>query len=608
MKDMATKAGVGIWLLAVLQFFAVSVFGQDVEVKTSVPKVVAVNEAFQLSYTLNKQPSSFQQPDLSAFLFSGPSTSRSFSSSYINGQVTQTNNFSYIYVIQIQKEGKFTIPEAKFVVDGKTYVAKAERIEVVKGRGSAAQNSDDDADAQPEQNATAGGGVGEKDLFVRMNVDKKTVYEGQPIVAIIKIYTRVSIGGFDNIKLPSFDGFWSQELETPQRINLQRENVDGIIYETGVMKKNLIFAQRSGDITIDPVELSVMVRYRSRPQSFWDDGFREMTKSIKSAPLRLKIKKLPQPQPATFTGAVGKFSIAATTDRTTVKANDAISLKVKITGNGNIKLISDPKIEFPSDFDKFDPKSTQDVKISEAGASGSKTFEYVLIPRYKGKFQIPAVVLTYFDPQTEQYQTVSTNPIDIDVAEGAAGGAAVSSSPEVNREDVANLNTDIRFIKTQNTELSAQGSMLYGSLLYWLYFVLLAVLFGVMVAVMQKQIRQNKNLSLMRTKRAGKVSIKRLKEAEKFMNAAETEKFFEEVLRTLWGYVSDKMGIETAKLTKDSIRDNLLQRGITEEQVLRFLALVDQCELARYAPSASIPMKDAFSESVQLIDHLEQKL
>ncbi len=597
---MTTKLKKTVFLLYAFFYGTILVQAQDVEINVSAPKVVAVNEPFQLVYTINKQASGFQQPDLSEFLYSGPSRGTQFSQTYVNGKMQSTQQSSYTYVVQIQKAGKFTISPAKFVVDGKTHPTRSVKIEVVKGNAPNTNNNTKKKSAAQ---------VGDKDLFVKVMLNKSSVYKDEPLVATIKIYTRASISGFEDMKLPSFTGFWSQEIQTPKHIDLQRENVGGVIYQVGLIRKNLLFPQRTGKIKIDPVELDVAVRYRTRPNSFWDDGVRQMTKKVKSKAITVNVKPLPKPEPVGFTGAVGSFKLKTSLDKNKLKTNDALTLKVTISGSGNLRLIKAPKINFPPDFDVYDPKEQQNIKVGASGAQGSKTFEYVLIPRHRGSFSIPEIKIPYFDLKTKSYKSLSSSAMPVEVEKGEGDETVVATTTVRSGADrVKVIQRDIRYIKTENIDLAAKGNTIFNSIFHWLFFIIVGAAFGIFVAFKQKQIKENKNISLMRNKRASKVSQKRLKQARTHMEANEKEQFFEEVLRATWGYLSDKLSIDVAELNKDNIRTELVNRNIDNGLVERLGKLIDTCEYARYAPVRDAEIGNTFDEASEVINTLDQNL
>ena len=591
------KLNLLFWLMVLAPL---GVWAQNPEVSAKAPRVVAVNERFQIVYTTNTQPSGFKQPDLSEFSFSGPSSSRSFSTTMINGKVTQNSEFTYTYVAQAAKVGKFTIQPAKFIIEGKTYETNALTIEVVASKKSSTQATDA---AQAQQGAK----VSDEDIFIRVNLNKTSIYQGEGVVATVKIYTRVSIRGFEDVKLPNFDGFWAQDLETPSNINLERENVDGIIYETGVIRKSLLYPNRDGVIKIEPAMIQANVMYRVQPQSFWDDGYRQSSKKLFSPERTITVKSLPAPRPADFYGAVGQFTMTAEVDKTELVSNDALTYKLTISGTGNLRLITEPKVNFPSDFEKLDTSNDQNISVSEGGAKGSRTFEYNQIARHKGEYEIPAVTMSYFDPKTGQYKQLSTQAVQLKVAQGDQTVTG-SQTTEMRKENVRTTGNDILFIKTNTHKLYPKDYTIFGTWWYWVYFTVLSIGFGVLVIALQKQIRQNKNVSLVRQKRAGKVSQKRLKLAATYLKDNKREAFFDELLKALWGYMSDKLNIELAKLSKESMTQALQTREISPEIITRFIRLVDDCELARYAPVGDRPMPSAYDEATELINILEQKL
>jgi hypothetical protein len=594
-------------------FLFLSVFSriiaQDVEFSVTAPNVVAVGEQFRLVYKLNARPQEFNPPSFDNFyILAGPSTSTSSSIQIINGQMTQTYEFSYTYILEATTEGKFTIEPAIAIVSKKEHKSKPISIEVVKGTTGQSstgrqQQQRQGAQTQPQTDQ------GADEMFVAVEFDKKTAYRGQPILATVKIYTRQNISGFDEVKFPAFNGFWSQEVETPSNVNFQRVNLDGRIYNMGILKKYLLFPQRTGDIEIEPFEIVVLTQQRGgRPQSMFDEffgTFQTVRKRLASKTNTLKIRDLPPNAPPSFTGAVGKFNIEATFDKTEIKTNEAANLKVRVAGSGNLRLIETPKVQFPGGFEVFDPKTTDRINTTLQGATGSKIFEYVAIPRAPGNFDMGTLEFTYFDPTLEKYVTLRSKPLSLNVE---ADGSEPTNLQMVGfgREDVRFIGQDIRFIKTEGFILSITGTTLFASTQYVILLISLLILFaGAFVWLNQMQ-KLKGNIALIRTRKANKMARKRLKMAQKFLLESNSEKFYDELLRALWGYVSDKLSIPIANLTTDSAKETLAIHNVSEFDIEEFTKIVSTCEFARYAPK-SVPsqMNVLYDSALTLIARLE---
>jgi hypothetical protein len=596
-----------LWLLLIFIGSSSFAFGQ-VKFKASAPRVVEMGEQFRISYTLNQKGRDFQSPNFGEFrILSGPNVSSSSSVQIVNGNMTQSVSYTYNFVAMALAEGKHTISAAAVKVKNKEYKSNAISIEVVKGNAGAKNVGGTETSTVDNTNSK------NKGLFVSVNVNKKTLYQGESLVAEIKVYTQKSLSGFEDIKLPPFTGFWSQDIESPQQIQLHRENVNGQIYEVGLFKKVLLFPQRFGDVVIDPFEITMITQERVRSSSPFDDFFggsvRRVPYKLASKAVNIKVKPLPANKPSDFNGAVGQFTLSANVDNTKVKANEAINLKIKISGNGNLKLIKPLKVDFPPDIDVYDPKTSLNSKASTAGVNGNISFDYLFIPRYAGTYRIAPITFSYFDTSTKTYKTLSSKDFEISVEKGSGDAEMTSGIVQgLTKEDVKYIGKDIRFLKT-NFQLSKIEKPIYGSWWFYLVYGSALLLFIMIVLLRRAQIQQNANQAKVKNRKANKVSQKRLKKASGFMKQAEDEKFYDEVLRAIWGYLSDKLVIPVANLSKDNVTEILENRKVESESILSLMQLLDACEFARYAPaSVSGGMDDIFTKTVSLISKLDQNI
>ena len=580
-------------LLIVFMLAGLFAMADNVEFVMEGPEVVAMGEQFRLGFTLNERGTDLQLPDLSNFdVLMGPSTSQSSSIQIINGKTTQSSSFSYIFVLRAKKEGKFTIRPASIKVGGKTYESNSLNIQVVKGQPQQQQqqSGQQQGGGQQQQDEAPAGNISKDNLFVRVAVDKSNVSKGEQILATVKLYIsqNVPLNGFDDVKLPSYEGFWTKDIEVPTQINFTREVFNGRIYQVGVLKKTILFPQQTGNIRIDPFEISCLVRQRVRQQqSFFDDFFdnyRVVKAKVVSDPVTINVKDLPG-QPDGFTGAVGNFSFSGTLDKTEGKTNEAMTLKLTVSGNGNLNLINPPKLELPQDFESYEPKTSDKTIASENGMSGSISFEYLFIPRYAGNFTIPAVKFTFFNPNTRQFETKTTEAFNIHIEKGKDDGkTSVVSS--YSKEDVKMIGKDIRFIKQNKSALKQKGSSFYGTFEFYLIYMLSIIGFAVFFVINRKKIKENENIVLVKNKQANKVALKRLKEAAVFLKNNQAEQFYEAVIKALWGYLSDKLSIPVADLNREKAASALLEKGISQDVVSELMKIIDDCEFARYAPAA----------------------
>jgi hypothetical protein len=596
---------------AFLTFLTVKIallaFGQNIEFTASAPSVVAVGEQFRFTYNLNARPQEFNPPSFGNFyLLAGPSISQSSSVEIINGKITQNYNYVYTYIFEATTEGKFTIEPAKVTVNRKEYQSNAITIEVVKGsapqqKATAQQGGSQQSAAETDSNVD--------EYFVAIELDKPTVFRGQPVLATIKIYTRQNISGFEDVKFPPFSGFWNQEVETPNNIEFQRKNINGRIYNEGVLRKYLLFPQQTGEIKIDPFEAVILIQQRAgRSQSIFDDFFgmyQTVRKRLVSKPVSIRVKDLPPNAPASYNGAVGKFKLDVSIDKNSIKNNEAVTVKVRLTGSGNIRLIESPKIDFPSGFETFDPKVTENISTTVQGASGSKTIEYVAIPRTPGQYNIDRVEVTYFDPDQEKYITLKSKPISINVESDGSQPVGMQIMG-FGKEDVKFIGKDIRFIKTDVPHFKLGWHSFYGTLWHWLSYVLVLVFFAGLFVFITNQRKYLSNIVMVRTRRANKIARRRLASAQKHMGLKNSEQFYEELLKCMWGYISDKLSIPLALLGSDTARDTLVENGVTASDAEEFLRIIAECEYARFAPkSEKAQMDNLYHSAHSLISKFE---
>ncbi|MBW8325162.1 MAG: BatD family protein [Prolixibacteraceae bacterium] len=601
-------------VLLILMFVGYLSMADNVRFIMEGPEAVTAGEQFRLGFTLNERGTDLQLPDLSNFdVLMGPSTSQSSSIQIINGKTTQTSSFSYIFILRAKKEGKFTIRPASIKVDGKTYESNSLSIQVVKGQPQPSAGQQGTQQGNQAQEEVATGNISKDNLFVRVTVDKTNVSKGEQILSTVKLYIsqNVPLNGFDEVKLPTYEGFWTKDIEVPTQVNFTREVYNGKIYQVGILKKTILFPQQTGTIRINPFEITCLVRQRVRQQQgFFDDFFdnyRVVKAKVVSDPVAINVKDLPNP-PANFSGAVGNFSVSSSLDKNALKSNEAVTLKLTVNGSGNLTLINAPKIELPQDFEAYEPKTSDNVVASDNGLSGSVTFEYLFIPRFAGNFTIPAIQFVFFNPGSRQFETRTTEAFDIKVEKGSddQNSSVVSS---FSKENVKMIGKDIRFIKQNESELKPKGSSFYGTFEFYIIYLLSLAGFAVFFVVNRKKIRENANVVLVRNKRANKVALKRLKEASGFLKTNKPEQFYEAVIKALWGYLSDKLTIPVADLNREKASEKLLGKGIDQETVTELMKIIDDCEFARYAPAAfSGTMTEIYDGAARIMGIFEKQI
>ncbi len=602
--------------LFILSFllFHLSATAQDVKFSASAPSTVIQDARFQLVYSINREGSDLRVPDLKEFqILMGPTTSQRSQVQIINGKVTRDQEFSYTYILKANQKGTFTIPAASIEVGGKKYESNPLTIEVIEG--DPAQSGGSNQSTEPP---AAIGPVSDDEVFITMTANKSSVYQGEPVLITTKIYTRVNLEGISDIDHPNFRDFIAEDLTGNENIQWSLQNVDGKTYRVGTYNQKILFPQKSGTLTIDPTTMEFLVRQQQARQStniFDDffDSYRTVKRKVSSKALKIQVKPLPSPLSVNFSGVVGNITMDVSASKTQARINDGITIKTVISGVGNLKLAEGPKLDIPADFDVFDPNVSNNLTQTTQGTKGSKTFEQLIIPRHSGTFEIPAVTYTYFNPSTGRYQTLKSKPIVLEIEktddEQIASGPAISRPGSANRESIQFLGQDIRFIKSSTTRLKPANTFLFGTWPFALGFIIPALLFIIIFLIYKKKIKENANVMLMKTKRANKLARRRLKKAAKLLKSGQSEAFYEELSRGLWGYISDKLSIPGAELNRDNVRQVLLKNGAQEDNAERLLQILDACEFARYAPSSEVRQReDLYQQAIEVISKLENNL
>ena len=603
-------------ITAILIFFTgLSASADDIRFVMSAPNAVTTGSQFRLTFSLNDSGSKLQLPDLSNFeVLMGPSTAQSTSIQMINGQTTQSVSFSYTYILRAKSEGNFTLRPASVEVRGKIYESNSIQIQVVKGEPQQQQQQQQSGISDPSQGGEQqlpSAEVDKKDLFVRVVFSKSSLFKGEQLIATIKLYANpnLPLTGFQEVNLPTYEGFYTQDIEIPQQINFQREVYNDKIYQVGILKKTILFPQQTGRIIVQPFSLTCLVQQRVRPRSFFDDffnGVRTIAAKITSEAVAVNVKDLPS-APADFYGGVGNFNVKSEISETNVTTNDAVTLKLTITGSGNVRLVQVPKLNLPPDFESYDPKVDDNIRATDGGSNGTKTIEYLFQPRFEGNYTIPAIAFTYFDPGTGTYVTRNTQEYKLNVLKGAGDQANVVKS--VRKEDVQLLGQDIRFIKQDQVSLTPVGYTFYGS--GWFYFSYLgsAALFIALFIIYRKKVRENANIALVRNKKANRMARKFLREAAGFLKNNRHEEFYESILKAFWGYLSDKLSIPVAELNRESAVERLTKKKVSENAVEGLIRIIDQCEYARFSPSGGTEaMQSLYADAEDVMGQIEKQI
>lgn len=603
------------FLLLFLAFMSISLksTAQDAEFKASAPNAVVQGQKFQLVYSVNKEGQDLRVPDMSPFnILMGPTMSQRSSVQIINGKVSREQEYSYTYVLKSEQTGTFTIPSATIEIEGKQYKSNSVTIKVVEAEDETTRSQ------QETTNDATSGAISDSDLYITMQANRTNVYQSQPVLIITKIYTRVNLEGISDIQHPSFRSFIAEDLSQDERIEWTLENINGRTYRVGTYNRKIAYPQRSGSLKIEPISIEFLVRIRQSRQStnIFDNFFdthRTIKKTVTSDGLTINVKPLPTPEPDNFSGFVGNLDMSVSASEKTVNVNDGVTIKTVLSGTGNLKTAGDPEISFPPDFDVFDPEITSNYSATSSGHKGTKTYEQLIIPRHSGTFEIPPVEYVYFDPAIGQYRTLRSRPIVIQVEgegqEQTESTTSVSRPGASNRESVQFLGQDIRYIKTKTEKLKPANTFFFGSWKFYLGYIIPFALFVVISILYRQKIKENANLQLKKTKRANKMARKRLKKAARNLKSGNSEAFYEELSKGLWGYLSDKLVIPIADLSRDNIRLELDKHGANQDNIDKLLDILDACEYARYSPAgADSQRENLYKEAVNVISRLERSI
>ena len=573
----------------------------------SAPSRVAVGEQFRLTYTVNTQNvSDFRAGDIPSELevLIGPNQSMQSSYQIINGHASQSSSVTYTYIVAATKGGSYTIPAARAVVDGKQIRSNVLTIKVI---GSAGNNSRPYTGDEGEEVRDMGSRISGSDLFIKVSANKKRVFEQEPILLTYKVYTLVQLSQLRG-DMPDLKSFYTQEVDLPQQKSFSIESVNGRPYRTCTWSQYVMFPQTTGKLHIPAITFEGIVIQQNRNvdpfEAFFNggSGYVEVKKKIEAPGIEIQVDPLPQ-RPASFSGGVGKFNISAQIDKTETKANEPITLRVIVSGTGNLKLIKQPIVNLPKDFDKYEPKVTDQTKLTTAGIEGSKIYDMLIVPRHQGQYDIPPVEFTYFDTATKRYETVKSESFHLDVAKGSGTG----SVSDFTGDGVDELNKDIRFIKTGDAKQHHTGDFFFGSGVYWGIIVALIIVFITLFVIFRQRAIDNANVTKMRGKKANKVATKRLKMAARLMTDNKPSEFYDEVLRALWGYVGDKLNIPVAQLSHDNISQKLAERNVHQSIIDQFIGAIDECEFERYAPGdPKGNMNKVYDKAMLAIEKIEE--
>lgn len=600
-----------IIILIALIAYSTQAFANKVSFTASAPDAVVVGDQFRLSYTVTTQKvKDFRAPSIKGFdVLMGPSRSQQSSTQIVNGNVTSTSSITFTYILMANTAGEYTIGGASIVADGNQMVSNSVKIKVLPQD----QNSNG-GQGGSSAHSSSGTSVSDQDLFITATASKTNVFEQEAFVLTYKIYTRESNLQLNNAKLPDFKGFHSQEIEMTTNARWTPEHYRGRNYYTTVYRQFVLFPQQSGKLYIDPAQFQMTIGKPVQSDDPFDAFFNggsnviEIKKSIATPKIAINVSPLPAGKPADFSGGVGEFTVSSSINSKELKTNDAITIKLVISGTGNLKLISNPEIKFPEDFEVYDPKVDNQVRLTREGLTGNRVIEYLAIPRHAGTYKIPGVSFSYFDIRSKSYKTLKTEEYVVNIEKGAGNADQVIAN-FTNKEDLKVLGEDIRYIKQNEVTLQPKGSFFYGSMSYWLFYIIPALAFIIFFIIYRKQAAENANVAKVRTKKANKVATKRMKLAGKLLSENKKDAFYDEVLKALWGYISDKLNIPVSRLSKDNIEEKLRNHGVSEVLIKDFLNALNDCEFARFAPGdESQAMDKVYASSIEVISKMENSI
>ena len=567
------------------------------------PALTALGRPFNVAFTIDAEPeqNSFKAPEFNENfdVLAGPSTSVGRSMQFINGKQSSSYNYTITYALMPRESGTFTIGSASVKVDGKTYTTRPMLVEVIAEKQGAGVKT---------PNTSPEGSIGRDDILLRLEISDTELYKGESLRASLVLYTRVTVENIESLTMPPFDGFWSQELSFDNAPS--REEYNGRVYETYKITELLLSPQESGKIVIPEAVMDVVAQVVVQDRRNYDPIFGgrqvyRVSRELKSAPVTINVKEFPAGAPQSFNGAVGNFSLRSTMPAAEIDANSADQIELTISGTGNLKFITAPRITLPESFEVYDTKVVDNCKITATGTTGSLTYTYPFVARSAGAFTIPRIEFSFFNPDTQAYETLATEPFTLVVKDDGSIAASAPATSNYNYGGpMRQLDRDIRFIHTGKLPKRAAAAFILTPL-YWLAIVAMVALFILIYAALRKRIHERSNTVARRMRHADKMAVQRLRMAERYMNEANRHAFYEEMLRAMWGYISDKFNIPVASLTKEKIREELYRRNVAEATAEQFCEVISRSEEAQYAPSASGEMTDIYAEAVEVISKIE---
>jgi hypothetical protein len=610
-------------VLSILLITLSSLTAQEVSFTVKAPTRVAEGQRFSVTFVANADMDEFKPPAFTGFqLLSGPNRSQNSSISFVNGKVSHNITISYSFILYAKVNGSFKVDAANCSVDGKEYATQEFTIDVLAGNNPSRTSAAGGNTSQSPDIVT----VDDEQLFIEAFIDKKKVYQGEQILLTHKIFTLVPVSNLSVDKLSSYPGFWSINLlDNNQQLKQYNQEIDGKDYIVADLKREAVFAQKTGKIEIPAMELSCVAKIPTNKKKaasndpffdsffndpFFNNAYHSIEKKLNTKKITVEVLPLPdQGKPEDFSGAVGEFSISSNIDQLSVKSNEAITVKYTVNGSGNIDLIPDLVVQFPADFEVYDPKISTNTRKKSSGVSGYKIFEYTLIPRSAGTYDIPSASFNFFNPKTKRYEHKTTDAYQIQVEKGDRASSSNMTFAGDNKEDIRYIGEDIRYITSYPYKLQLVGSHFFGSTLFYVFLFMPLFLVLLIVIIWRKEIKKRSNEGLMKNKQATKLAKKRLKKANDFLKAGNDQDFYVELSQALWGYIADKFNIRLSVLSIETVHDYLAEKKVSVELINEFTDTLNDCEFARFAPGdKDVAMDKVYKEGLQIISKIESQL
>lgn len=584
--------------LILLLFFAITVKAQDnninFEVKLSKDKL-GINERLRVDFSMNKDGDNFNPPDFAGFkVLMGPS--QSIRSSWVNGKRTFSKTYSY--TLAPTARGNFSIKQASIEISGQVYKSLTKKVEVTAAvdKPNGEKTVDDVAD---------------ESLHLVAEVSKTNPYLNETVSVVYKLYfsSFINISNFRALDNPKYNNFWSQDIPVT-KYNAENGTYKGKPYRYVILKRVVLYPQKTGKLEIEPLSLDVVLDVPTNKRDFFGGRvYKSANKTVSAGKRTLNVKTLPtEGKPANFGGAVGDFNFFVTTSKTHLNASESLQAKVEVSGKGNLKLFQLPKPNFPSSLEVYDPEHDENVRTPISGMQGKISNSYTIVPSYRGKYPIPSIPFSYFNPKTEKYHTLNSEEIIVNVLEGPINGETTNTTPSAttNRQAVIGSGNDFGFIRLQPNLTTIGTQYFFGSKRFFIWLLLPLLLIPLFILFRKKRDAYTSDVVGNKLRKANKLAKKYLSAAKKTLG--NKDDFYIALEKALHNYLKAKLKIETSEFSKDKITAILTDKKVTEENINGFVSLLKNCELARYSPFSEVQMQQDYDKASEVISYLDKQL